>query len=259
MGDYVDRGYHNLELVCLLFSLKIQFPSRVYLLRGNHEDSQINQVYGFYKECMTRISGEDHFKEQVYRSVNQLFEWLPLGAVIDEKILCVHGGIGEHFTQIARLEALQRPLKVSFNPETQHQKVLLDVLWSDPSHDPKILGYTHNTQRDPFKTGQFVYFGIDMLEKFVKANGIQTVIRAHECVMGGFLVWGDEKLVTVFSATDYCGKHKNAGAIIYLTNNSSLMQFKVIYPSLQNQNWIPEGQIKKPTPPRWNVSPVKNY
>jgi protein phosphatase len=58
LGDYVDRGNHSLETMCLLMALKVKFPDKIHLLRGNHEDKWINQAFGFAEECGNRL-GED--------------------------------------------------------------------------------------------------------------------------------------------------------------------------------------------------------
>jgi len=99
-----------------------------------------------------------------------------------------------------------------------------------------------------------VKYGPDRVEKFLTNNGLNLIVRAHECVMDGFERFAGGKLITVFSATDYCGKHKNAGAVLIFKKNFEIIP-KLIYPQSVNQNnWIEnEDDLKKrpPTPPRW--------
>lgn len=121
LGDYVDRGRQSIETICLLFAYKIKFPENFFLLRGNHESTTINRIYGFYDECKRR------YNVQIWKQFSVCFDVLPIAALIDDKIFCMHGGLSPEMTQISQVAHIQRPLEV---PD---QGMLCDLLWSDPS------------------------------------------------------------------------------------------------------------------------------
>jgi hypothetical protein len=121
LGDYVDRGNHSLETVCLLMALKVRFPDQMHLIRGNHEDKWINNGFGFSEECATRLQEDPSDEDSVFARINRLFEWLPLAAVIEDKVICLHGGIGSQLNYIGEIEHLQRPLEVIHEVSTPEQ------------------------------------------------------------------------------------------------------------------------------------------
>ena len=110
MGDYVDRGYYSVETVTLLITLKVRFRDRIYILRGNHESRQITQVYGFYDECLRKYGNAN-----VWRILTDLFDYMPLTALVDSQIFCLHGGLSpsiDSLDQIQQLDRVQaRPLR----------------------------------------------------------------------------------------------------------------------------------------------------
>ncbi|GAA28176.2 protein phosphatase 2 (formerly 2A) catalytic subunit [Clonorchis sinensis] len=184
MGDYVDRGHYSVETVTLLVALKVRFKDRVTVLRGNHESRQITQVYGFYDECLRKYGNAN-----VWKYFTDLFDYLPLTALVDNSIFCLHGGLSPSIDTLDHIRALDRI------QEVPHEGPMCDLLWSDPDDrggwgiSPRGAGYT---------------FGQDISETFNHSNNLTLVSRAHQLVMEGYNWCHDRNVVTIFSAPNYC-------------------------------------------------------
>lgn len=123
LGNFVDRGKFSLETICLLMALKITYSDHVFLIRGNHEDPQVNKHMGFGQECKERLGEDINAPGSVFNTINNFFENLPLAAIISDgksgnKVFCCHGGIGTNSMKVEDIKALKRPLKVSFDQAT---------------------------------------------------------------------------------------------------------------------------------------------
>ena len=252
LGDYVDRGTHSLETICLLMALKIKYPNQIHLLRGNHEDRWINSQFGFKEECIARMN-DDENNPVIFTRFNDLFDYLPLAAIVNDTVLCIHGGIGSSISTISNIDEIKRPLEVIHEVTNIEQQIVVDILWSDPTDSDVEVGIQPNSTRDPTGVGNIVKFGPDRVEEFLSNNNLSLILRAHECVMDGFERFAAGHLITVFSATDYCGRHKNAGAILFLTKNFQIKPH-LIYPTeCPNKNWDCGEEtlkLRPPTPPR---------
>eukprot|EP00823_Brevimastigomonas_motovehiculus_P004884 TRINITY_DN3348_c0_g1_i1.p1 TRINITY_DN3348_c0_g1~~TRINITY_DN3348_c0_g1_i1.p1 ORF type:complete len:597 (+),score=137.19 TRINITY_DN3348_c0_g1_i1:181-1791(+) len=233
LGDAVDRGDKSLEVICLLLALKVKYPTRIFLLRGNHEDAELNKRYGFYNECKARIDKQKG--DAVWQKFTEVWSWLPIGARVNHRIFCLHGGIGR-IRSIQQIAALQRPLEVD-----KRNLVVLDALWSDPAEDEKVEGI----KTSPRGT-DFVLFGADVVKRFVKENDIDVIIRSHQCVKEGFEPFAGGHLITVFSATDYEGHHKNCGAFLEVTarGDEILVQPNTYEPSGFTAHWLATEESK---------------
>jgi len=207
MGDYVDRGYDSVECVSLLISLKVRYPQRVTILRGNHESRQITQVYGFYDECMRKYGSVE-----IWQLFVDLFDYLPLTALIDNVIFCLHGGLSPSINTLDQIRAMDRFCEVP------HEGAMCDLLWSDPDDrsgfgvSPRGAGYT---------------FGQNVSEMFNHANSLSLIARAHQLVMEGFNWCHNKNVVTIFSAPNYCYRCGNLAALMELDDDLkfSFIQF----------------------------------
>ena len=121
LGDYVDRGTQSLETLCLLLALKIKYPECVFLLRGNHECINISRMYGFFDEC------KRCYTVKLWKEFVRLFNSFPVAALIEDKILCMHGGLSPDLKDLKQIAKLPRPSEI---PETG---LFCDLLWSDPA------------------------------------------------------------------------------------------------------------------------------
>ena len=253
LGDFVDRGNLSLETICLLMALKVKYPDQIHLIRGNHEDILINSGFGFQNECQGRLHDDSDNDDSLFALINNFFEYLPFAAIIEDQILCVHGGIGSNVKKLSDIEDIKRPFEVVHEAETREQKLAMDLLWSDPTDNDEEFGIQPNLQRDSNNLGHIVKYGPDIVKKFLKDNNLSYIIRGHECVLDGFERFAGGLLLTVFSATDYCGRHGNAGAMIVINQHMQMIPHLIYPPEGGNSNWIEDEEYYKkrpPTPPR---------
>ncbi|KAF3845818.1 hypothetical protein F7725_002896, partial [Dissostichus mawsoni] len=177
MGDFVDRGFYSVETFLLLLALKVRYPDRITLIRGNHESRQITQVYGFYDECLRKYGSVT-----VWRYCTEIFDYLSLSAIIDGKIFCVHGGLSPSIQTLDQIRTIDR------KQEVPHDGPMCDLLWSDPEDttgwgvSPRGAGYL---------------FGSDVVAQFNAANDIHMICRAHQLVMEGYKWHFNETVLTL--------------------------------------------------------------
>ena len=216
LGDYVDRGKQSLEVICLLLCYKIQYPNNFFLLRGNHEAAGINRIYGFYDECKRRYS------IKLWKTFSDVFNCLPVSALVDEKILCMHGGLSPEIESLQQIADLSRPCDV---PDVG---LMCDLLWSDP--DTSVNGWGENDR------GVSFVFGADVVCEFLEKHDLDLLVRAHQVVEDGYEFFAGRRLVTLFSAPNYCGEFDNAGGLISVDENL-MCSFMILKPSTRSERF----------------------
>lgn len=258
MGDFVDRGFYSLETFLLLLCLKVRYPDRITLIRGNHESRQITQVYGFYDECIRKYGSSS-----VWRYCCDVFDYLSLGAITsDGKWFAIHGGLSPTIAGIDQIRLLDR------KQEVPHEGAMCDLLWSDPEDVPS-WGLSPR--------GAGYLFGADVTKAFCRNNGIEMIARAHQLVMEGFKEMfelpptydptrpdseqdldmdetrdgfppnlkygrGTGGVVTVWSAPNYCYRCGNVAAILELDEDLG-RTYKIFEAAKQDTSRLP---AKKP-------------
>jgi len=210
IGDYVDRGKQSLETICLLLAYKVKYPENFFLLRGNHESANINRIYGFYDECKRR------FSVKLWKTFTDCFNCLPICAIVDEKIFCVHGGLSPDLKSMEQIKRIVRPTDV---PDSG---LLCDLLWSDPGKTTK--GWAVNDRGVSFT------FGADIVSGFLKRHDMDLICRAHQVVEDGYEFFAKRQLVTLFSAPNYCGEFDNSGALMSI-DETLMCSFQILKPA----------------------------
>ncbi|CAH8324618.1 unnamed protein product [Eruca vesicaria subsp. sativa] len=222
LGDYVDRGKQSLETICLLLAYKIRYPSKIFLLRGNHEDAKINRIYGFYDECKRR------FNVRLWKIFTDCFNCLPVAALIDDKILCMHGGLSPELDNLNQIRGIERPTEI---PDSG---LLCDLLWSDP--DQKIEGWADSDR------GISCIFGADKVAEFLDKNDLDLICRGHQVVEDGYEFFAKRRLVTIFSAPNYGGEFDNAGALLSV-DESLVCSFEIMKPASASSSGQPFKKV----------------
>ncbi|WMV07825.1 hypothetical protein MTR67_001210 [Solanum verrucosum] len=217
-GDIHGQFYDLIEL----FRIGGNAPDTNYLFMGDYVEDRMTAVqvmdgvinialfparYGFYDECLRKYGNAN-----VWKYFTDLFDYLPLTALIESQIFCLHGGLSPSLDTLDNIRALDRI------QEVPHEGPMCDLLWSDPDDrcgwgiSPRGAGYT---------------FGQDIASQFNHTNGLTLISRAHQLVMEGFNWCQDKNVVTVFSAPNYCYRCGNMAAILEIGENmeQNFLQF----------------------------------
>ncbi|KAL7065425.1 hypothetical protein AAHC03_05814 [Spirometra sp. Aus1] len=224
LGDFVDRGYYSIETFLLLLALKVRYPDRITLIRGNHESRQITTVYGFYDECLRKYGSP-----LVWRQCTEIFDYLCLSAIIEDKIFCVHGGLSPHIETLDQIRTIDR------KQEVPHEGPMCDLLWSDPE-DNNGWGVSPR--------GAGFLFGADTVANFNRVNDLDLICRAHQLVMEGRRWHFNKTVLTVWSAPNYCYRCGNVAAIFKLDENLT-QDFAIFEAAPQDNQHFPS---RKPIP-----------
>jgi len=218
LGDYVDRGCFSTEVVFYLYAHKITYPDSFFMLRGNHECRHLTAFFNFKDECLYK------YDDDVYDAIMDSFDTLPISATINKKFFCVHGGLSPDIRSLREIQDLNR-----FR-EVPRDGPFCDLLWSDPVDEAAVETehvddddahnwFSHNETRQC----SFVY-GVEAVQTFLKKNHLTAIIRAHEVQYNGYKMHFVNKqsqiprVITIFSAPNYCDVYKNKGACLKFDN-----------------------------------------
>ncbi|KAI0147660.1 Serine/threonine-protein phosphatase PP1 [Xylariaceae sp. FL1272] len=193
LGGYTQLTRQGIEVMCLCLAYKIKYPDTFFLLRGNRECGPVTRIRGLYDECKNR------YTVSLWKAFGQVFDVLPLAAVIDDRVFCVHGGLSPELESMEQIRGIERPVHV---PD---HGLVCDLLWSDPHKSDS--GWSGNDR------GVSVTFGADIVQDFLKKHNLDLIVRGHQVVKDGYEFWAEGKLVTLCGTPDF-SDDGNAAAIM---------------------------------------------
>lgn len=202
LGDFVDRGFHSLESITLLLLLKLKYPDRITLLRGNHESRLITQTYGFYRECSRKYGSNT-----IWNLCCSVFDCFNVAAIIDNKVFCVHGGLSPALPTVDKMKRINR------RREVPQSGPFTDLLWADP--EDRIDGWNTSNRGTSF------VFGKQVTKEFNHVNGFNLICRAHQVIQKGYKYHFDKMVVTIWSAPNYAYKTANLASVMEFKDDNS--------------------------------------
>ncbi|VEU20197.1 DEKNAAC101050 [Brettanomyces naardenensis] len=223
LGDYVDRGSNSLEVLLLLYSMKIAHKDTFFMLRGNHETRQMTTHFTFKTECLLK------YDEDVYEAALKSFAALPIAAIMNKQFLCVHGGLSRDLHTLADIDGIDR-----FVDDVPSRGLFCDLMWADPSsqYDTEEISEGSPLFKENYERGCSYTFPYKAVCRFLKANGLLCVIRAHQAQDAGYRMYKKTvpqqfpSVITLFSAPNYCGTYGNKAAVLkYDTAVMNIRQF----------------------------------
>ena len=249
LGDLVDRGSHSVEVLLTLLLHSLQYPGRFHVLRGNHESRRVSATYGFYDECLRKYGSAT-----VWTRLTDLFDYLPIAAVIDQSVFAVHGGLSPHLPELAHIELIDRVREIP-----QDGGPLADLMWSDPADEHEIAKVHFATtasnskqhkprnreaeadsgQDDEDETGQWAVsprgggylFGAKATQHFLHRNGLSWMVRSHQLCLEGWRTDHHDRVLTVWSAPNYCYRCGNTATVALVAPAAASETAKAAYTS----------------------------
>ena len=236
LGNIVNRGAFSLECICLLLALKVKYSSAFHILRGSHDDLEVSKAFGLGEECKAKLGENINDSKSIFRKLCDLFEYLPIAAIVNNQILCVHSGIGEHVKTLNDLN-LKKPYNLFDSPIAQ------EILWATPTGSLLKEDYAANNVTTPLRAKKF---DENMVTEFLAKNKLKMIIRSHDITDSGIEKLYGEKILSIFSATNYCG-YQNNGAILIIKKNFEI-QPKILTCEDNYSVWIKENWNKTDCP-----------
>ncbi len=213
LGDIVDRGIKQLECLIIILALKILNPNKVFLLKGNHETLEMNQYYGFFQEFVQKFNDQKRFKD-----ILEVYNVLPFCAIVNTKILCLHGGIPEDLEILKKLKGLkQKDINSVFKSVAEG---LYQIIWNDPKE--RLKGFAES-----FRGPGIKFFGEDVFNNFLKLNNLKYLIRAHECFPEGYRWFFNNRLLSIFSSANYRGFYSPNPASYAIVRNDKIFPINI--------------------------------
>ena len=242
LGNFTNRGAFSLETICLLLALKIKYNGHFHLLRGNMEDLEVSKLYGLGDECKEKLKEDITQPNSIFNQLCNLFEYLPLAAVINNQIFCVHNGISKNGLFLNEIQRLKFPIQV------KSCQIAKDILWNSPSLNDNIM--FNKLLPIEYKPEQF---NSNSLDNFLKNNKLKMIIRSHDVCQKGISNCFGDRVLTIFSSTNYCGIYQNAGALIFIKKSYEI-QPKILTCEENIAVWQTDWN-KSNCPP----SPMRNF
>jgi len=209
LGDIVDRGQFQLECFIIVLSLKILYPNKYFLLKGNHETLEMNKYYGFYDVYMMEFNQYSQFDEII-----SLYNRLPICIIVNDSILCLHGGIPENYEILDELKNLDKKKLDETIPEAV-EHAIFQIMWNDPKE-----GLTRFM--DNFRGPGIKYYGYEVFNEFMEKYDLKYCIRAHEVFPEGYRWFFDHKLLSIFSSENYRGEYNPNPASYAVIRNTTV-------------------------------------
>lgn len=195
LGNLVNYGEFSTETVTFIFALKVVYPEHIFVIRGQHEFAMSCKKYGLSGDLLGYY-GTNYLETTFLRA----FACLPIAAVLNKKICMLHGGFGPNTKSLITITDINRPLY------EYDQEPAYSVFWSE--HNPAIMNFRPNQKKNGFQ------FGPKAVYEFLDSQNLDVLVRSNEFVEQGYSIGCKGKLITLISASNFCGQVPNMAGFL---------------------------------------------